>query len=128
MVRIKSVPYVIILAQQHTTLTVSHQSPSDLGILELLNTQLTSKRAIGLVIDVLGGHADGRVGQLADKRKVQGGRRHDDFGGRVALGFVQVFDDGFDGVGDSVPSNSKMDGELCVLMLLEVSMEGEDAG
>lgn len=85
---------------------MSDQSPVDLGILELLDAQLTGKSAIGLVVDVLRRDADRLVGQLADQREVQDRRRHDNLGGRVALGGVEVVDDGLDGVGDSVPKES----------------------
>jgi hypothetical protein len=96
--------YIIILPQQNTTLTVSHNSPINLGILELLHAQFTGKSAVGLVVDVLRRHGDRGVGEFAGKCEVDGRRGDDDLGGRVALGVVDVGDDGFDGVGDSVPA------------------------
>jgi hypothetical protein len=95
--------YIIIFPQQNTTLTVSHNSPINLGILELLHAQFTSERTVGLVVDILSRNGDGGVGEFAGECEVDGGRGNDDLGGRVALGVVDVGDDGFDGVGDSVP-------------------------
>lgn len=82
---------------------MSHNSPVNLGILELLHTQFTGKSAVGLVVDVLRRHRNRRVGEFAGECEVDGGRGDDDLGGGVTLGVVDVGDDGLDGVGDSVP-------------------------
>jgi hypothetical protein len=47
------VTYIIVLAQQHSPLTVSDNGPINLGILKLLNTQLAGKGTIRLVVDIL---------------------------------------------------------------------------
>lgn len=85
---------------------MSNKSPINLRVLELLHAQFTSESAAGLVVDVLGRDGDRRVGEFAGECEVDGGRGNDDLGGGVALGVVNVGDDGLDGVGDSVPTLS----------------------
>lgn len=50
--------YIIVLPQQNTALTVSHDSPVNLGILELFHAQFASVSTAGLVVDVLGRNGD----------------------------------------------------------------------
>lgn len=82
---------------------MADDSPVDLGVTEMLNTDLTGKSTVGLVIDVLGGNANLGVGQVAGEGEVDGGGRDDDFGVGVELGGVEVFHDVGDALLNTVP-------------------------
>ena len=56
---------------------MADESPVDLGVLELVNTDFSSESAIGLVEDVLGGNPDLLVGEFAGEGEVES-RRGDD--------------------------------------------------
>lgn len=95
--------YVIILLQNHPTLTMSHNRPVDFRIPELFHAQLARERAVGLVKHVLRGHPDLWVCQAARQQEVEGWRGDHDFGVGVKLGGVEVGDDAADGFGGAVP-------------------------
>lgn len=82
---------------------MTNQSPPNLSIPELLNTNLTGVGTVRLVIDVLGGDADSVIGQFTGQQEVDGGRGDDDLGLRVELGVVEVVDDGFGALDGTVP-------------------------
>jgi hypothetical protein len=107
---------------------VSHKSPINLCILELLNAQFTSESTVGLVVDILSGNGDRRVGEFAGECEVDGGRGNDDLSGGVALGVVDVGDDGLDGVGDSVPASINELVSLDCLSIAVVESLGRDCG
>lgn len=87
---------------------MSDNGPVNLGILELLHAQFTGESTVGLIVDILGCDRDRRVGEFAGECEVDGGRGNDDLSGGIALGIVDVGDDGLDGVSDSVPVVDKL--------------------
>lgn len=95
--------YLVALLQDDTALAVADDGPVDLGILELLDADLTGESTVGLVEDVLGGNADLVGGSLAGSEQVEGGRGDDHLGGLVELGLVEVVDDGGNALGSTVP-------------------------
>ena len=82
---------------------MAENSPVDVGILELLNANLTSEGTVGLVEDVLGGNTELLVGKVAGVGEVEGGRGDDDLAVVVELSGVEVADDGLDALGRAVP-------------------------
>lgn len=82
---------------------MSNDSPVDLKVPELLNADFTSESTVGLVEDVLSSNTNLLVGDLAGELQVESGRGDDDLGVGVELGRVEVFDDGGDAVGNTVP-------------------------
>jgi hypothetical protein len=60
---------------------VSEDGPVDVGLTELLHTDLTGESTVGLVEDVLGRDTDLLVGNLAGEKEVESGRRDNDLGG-----------------------------------------------
>jgi hypothetical protein len=84
---------------------VTDDSPVDVGVLQLLDTDLTGESTVGLVEDVLGSNADLLVGELAGEGEVEGGRSDDNLSGGVELGFVEVLDDVGDALDNTVPGN-----------------------
>lgn len=82
---------------------MAENGPVDLGVLELINANLTSEGTVGLVEDVLGGNAELLVGEIAGVREVEGGRGDDDLGGVVELSGIEVVDDGLDALSRAVP-------------------------
>jgi hypothetical protein len=101
--RFQRITYLVSLLKDNTTLAVSDNSPVNLSILELLNADFTGESTVGLVEDVLGGNANLGVGSLAGMEEVEGRGGDDDFDGGVKLGLIEVFNDGGDGVSDTVP-------------------------
>ena len=95
--------YIVGLFQNHTALAVANDNPVDLGILELLDTDLTSEGTIGLVENVLGSDADLGVGKATGEGEVQGGRGDDDLGVGVEISGVEVLHDVGDGLSNTVP-------------------------
>lgn len=95
--------YLVGLLQDNTALGVTDDNPVDLGVAELLDADLTGESTVGLVEDVLGGHANLGVGQAAGEGEVEGGRRDDDLGIRVELDGVEVLHDGGDALLHTVP-------------------------
>lgn len=99
----KELTYIIILPQQHPPLTVANNHPIDANIPQLLNADLARECAVRLIVDVLRGDADRRVGELPSERQVQRRRRDDDLCVRIARSGVEVVDNRLDGVCDSIP-------------------------
>lgn len=97
--------YLVGLLEDDTTLTVTNDNPVDVGVLQLLNTDLTGESTVGLVEDVLGSNADLLVGQAAGEGEVQGGRRDDNLGVRVELSRVKVVHDVGDALDNTVPKD-----------------------
>lgn len=95
--------YIIRLLQDHSALAVADNNPVDLGIAELLNTDLTGESTVGLVVNVLGSDTNLGVGQLAGQSEVDGGRRDDDLGAVVKLGGIEVLHDFGDALSNTVP-------------------------
>ena len=95
--------YLVGLLQDDTALAVANDGPVDLSIAELLDTDFTGESTIGLVEDVLGGHADLVASSLAGREQVEGGGRDDDLGGGVQAGSIEVVDDGGNAVRSTVP-------------------------
>lgn len=94
---------IIRLLQDHSALAVADNNPVDLGIAELLNTDLTGESTVGLVVNVLGSDTNLGVGQLAGQSEVDGGRRDDDLGAVVKLGGIEVLHDFGDALSNTVP-------------------------
>lgn len=84
---------------------MSEDGPVDVGLTELLHTDLTGESTVGLVEDVLGSNADLLVGQAAGEGEVQGGRRDDNLGVRVELSRVKVVHDVGDALDNTVPKD-----------------------
>lgn len=82
---------------------MSDDSPVNLGIAELLNTDLSGESTVGLVVDVLGGNTDLGVGKLAGQSEVDGGGRDDDLGAVVELCGIEVLHDVGDALSNTVP-------------------------
>jgi len=82
---------------------VADDSPVDLGVAELLNANLTGESTVGLVVDILSGHADLGVGQAAGEGEIEGGGRDDDLSVGVELGGVEVLHDVGDALLRAVP-------------------------
>lgn len=82
---------------------MSNESPVDVGVLELINANLSGESAIGLVEDILSSNAELLVGELAGEGEVEGRRRDDDLGGGIELSGVEVVNDGLDGLSRAVP-------------------------
>ena len=95
--------YLVALLQDDTALAVADQGPVDLGVLQLLDADLTGESTVGLVEDVLGGDANLGVGELAGQSKVEGGRGDDDLSGVIELGGVEVLHDVGDALNNTVP-------------------------
>ena len=112
---------LISLLEDDTTLAVTDDSPVDLSILELLNTDLSGEGTVGLVVDVLGSNTDLRVGELAGQGEVEGGGRDDDLSGLIELGGIEVVHDVGDALGNTVPARSQLHG-LC--RYISARMEG----
>lgn len=115
---------LIALLQNHPPLTVTNESPVDLGILELVDADLTGERAIGLVEDILGRDADVLVGELAGEREVEGGRGDDDLGGGIELGGVEVANDGLDALDGAVPVVLLLEGKYRGVWVWNVGWRG----
>lgn len=82
---------------------MADDSPVDVGVLELLDGDLTGESTVGLVEDILGGNANLGVGELAGQGEVQSRGRDDDLGGGVELGVVEVLNDAGDALLHTVP-------------------------
>lgn len=82
---------------------MAENGPVYVGVLELLNANLTSEGTVGLVEDVLGGNTELLVGEVAGVGEVEGGRGDDDLAVVVELSGVEVVDDGLDALGRAVP-------------------------
>lgn len=83
---------------------MANDDPVDLGVLELLNADLTGEGTVGLVEDILGGDANLGVGEAAGEGEVQGWRGDNDLSGGVELGGIEVVDDTGDALGNTVPT------------------------
>ena len=95
--------YLVGLLEDDTTLTVTNDNPVDVGVLQLLNTDLTGESTVGLVEDVLSSDTNLLIGDLTGKGQVESGRGDDNLGGGVELSRVEVVDDGGDTVSTTVP-------------------------
>jgi hypothetical protein len=95
--------YLISLLEDHSALAVADDSPVNLGIAELLNTDLSGESTIGLVVDVLGSNTDLGVGKLAGQSEVDGGGGDDDLGAVVELGGIEVLHNVGDALSNTVP-------------------------
>jgi hypothetical protein len=82
---------------------VADDSPVDLGVAELLNTDLSGESTVGLVVDVLGSNADLGVGELAGQGEVEGWGGDDNLSGIIELGGIEVVHDVGDALGNTVP-------------------------
>lgn len=103
--KIKGKTYLVGLLQQRPALAVSDKGPGDLGILELVNGDLTSEGTVGLVVDVLSRDGDVGVGEVAGIVQVEERRGNDDLSVGVELRGVEVVDDALDGLGSTVPDH-----------------------
>jgi hypothetical protein len=77
---------------------VSNNSPIDVRVLQLLDTQLPREGTIGLVVHILGGHPNLGGGEMAYEEEVQRWRGNDKFSRGIELGFVEMGDDRGDGI------------------------------
>lgn len=84
---------------------MSDEGPGNLGVLELVDGDLTSVGTAGLVVDILSRNGDVGVGELAGEVQVEERRGNDDLSGWVELGGVEVVDDVLDGLGGTVPDH-----------------------
>jgi hypothetical protein len=75
---------------------VSNNSPIDVRIPQLLDTQLPREGAIGFIEHILGGNTNLGVGELAYQEEIQRWRGNDDFSAGIELGGVEIGDDGGD--------------------------------
>jgi len=91
------------LLEDDTALAVAEEGPGDVGVLELLDGDLTGEGTVGLVEDVLGSDLDALAGVLAGEEEVEGGRGDDDLGVGVDLGVVEFVDDVLDRLNGAVP-------------------------
>lgn len=103
---------------------MANDDPVDLGVLELLDTDLTGESTVGLVVDVLGSNADLGVGQAAGEGEVQGRRRDDDLGAVVELGGVEVVHDAGDAISNTVPAHGMSMAQLDAVRTFWRGMEG----
>jgi hypothetical protein len=87
---------------------MSHQRPLNLRIFQLRHAQLSRKRSVGLVIDVLSSHGNLLVSQSACEQQVDGGRGNDGFGVCVEVGLVEIGDYAGDGFGGAVPARNTL--------------------
>lgn len=95
--------YLVRLLENGPALAVTQDRPVDLEILQLLNTDFTGERAIGLVEHVLSRDTQLLVGKLTGEGQVQRGGRDDDLRVGVQVGSVEVVHDGGDTVRNTVP-------------------------
>lgn len=82
---------------------MTNKSPVDVDVLELVNANLASESAIGLVEDILSSNAELLVGELAGEGEVEGRRGDDDLSGGVELSGVEIVNDGLDALNRAVP-------------------------
>lgn len=69
---------LVRLLEDGAALRVAQDGPVDVGVLELLDGDLTGEGTVGLVVDVLGSDLDGLLLQvLTDGQEVEGGRSND---------------------------------------------------
>jgi hypothetical protein len=97
------------------------QSPGNLRILQLIHANLTGKRTIGLIEDVLRGDTDLGVCEAAGEKEVDGWRGDDDLSVWIEFGGVEVGDDVGGGLGGSVPGR---EGSVILLVYLGGEVEG----
>lgn len=71
---------LVRLLEDGAALRVAQDGPVDVGVLELLDGDLTGEGTVGLVVDVLGSDLDGLLLQvLTDGQEVESGRSNDGF-------------------------------------------------
>jgi hypothetical protein len=86
---------------------VAQDRPGDVAVLELVDRDLASEGAVGLVEDVLRSDFDAGAEVLPDQEEVERGRSDDNLGVGVQLGLVQVLDDGLDSLNVTIPAGNE---------------------
>ena len=99
--------YFVILSENSPALAMAGQSPLDLGILKLRDTEFTGVGTVRLVEDILGRNSNVVVGQLAGQQEVNRGRGDDNLGVGVEFGRIEVLDNAGDTIYGTIPAAAR---------------------